>query len=152
MNINLNKIVKKAKKGVDERIKVSYSINENVVNSFRKNCRRNELNLSQVVEELLILFNNEFKRNSKTKLLHNINFNDVKKVIKKYFWDVDFTEKTLEEYPDFVIVRVANGGSEKGYYIIKKLYGLAKCNEVIQRSSRCDNKVKNFWKVLKAND
>ncbi|MFN3527936.1 MAG: DUF6922 domain-containing protein [Candidatus Altarchaeaceae archaeon] len=66
---------------------------------------------------------------------------------RKYFWDCEFEELSLEKYPKFIIERILQFGNIND---IKWL--LSKVNrdlffEVATTSRRLDDKTKNFWKI-----
>lgn len=68
------------------------------------------------------------------------------KELKKYFWDCDFEELSMEKYSKFIIERVLNFGNAKEvrWLIENTDEGIFK--KVATSSRRLDRKTANYWK------
>lgn len=66
--------------------------------------------------------------------------------LKKYFWDCDFKELTIEKYPKFIIERILNYGKEKEIKWLRENIEEDYFKNVALTSRRLDRKTANYWK------
>ena len=66
--------------------------------------------------------------------------------LKKYFWDCNFEDLTLEKHPEFIIERILNFGTEEEIEWLKKNVNKEKFKIIALSSRRLDRKTANYWK------
>jgi len=67
---------------------------------------------------------------------------------QKYFWDVNFSDLTMEKYPRFIAERILNYGDLDG---IKWLLSQTDRNflkTLIKSSRNLNAKTKNYWQIV----
>jgi len=65
--------------------------------------------------------------------------------LKRYFWNVNFTDLDFEEKPSFVIARLLEYGDIKTLRWLFKNANKKQIEEVIMRSRELSPKTANFW-------
>ncbi len=68
--------------------------------------------------------------------------------LKKYFWDVDFSELDKEDYPQFVIERILEYGDQKAIKWMKENFKLNEIKKVICQSKNLSLRSANFWRII----
>lgn len=68
--------------------------------------------------------------------------------LKKYFWNVDFSELDLEENSFFVITRILEYGDIKSLCWLFKKVKRKQIEEVIMKSRELSPKTANFWSLF----
>lgn len=69
-------------------------------------------------------------------------------IFRKYFWDCDFYELSLERYPKFILERLLNYGTLEDIQWIKRKVGEAYFQQIATQSRRLDKKTLNYWKTI----
>ena len=67
---------------------------------------------------------------------------------RKYFWDCDFDDLSVQKYPKFILERVLNFGSLKDIQWIKHQVGDEYFRKIATQSRRLDKKTLNYWKTI----
>jgi hypothetical protein len=67
---------------------------------------------------------------------------------KKYFWDCDFNELTLEKYTFFISERILNYGNKESVKWLLNHISLELLNNVVSRSKNLDKKTRNYWQLI----
>ena len=70
------------------------------------------------------------------------------KFLKRYFWDVNFTELNKKTHPRFVIERILEYGDEKAIKWMKKNFKLNTIRNVLYNSRNLSLKSANFWQFV----
>ncbi len=65
--------------------------------------------------------------------------------LKKYFWDCEFTELSLEKYPKFIVERILNFGKENEVMWLRENVDEEFFRNVALTSRRLDRKTANYW-------
>jgi hypothetical protein len=65
--------------------------------------------------------------------------------LKKYFWDCDFNELSLENHRTFIVERLLMFGNTRDIQWILSKIPLEIFKNIIHKSRRLDNKTRNFW-------
>jgi len=65
--------------------------------------------------------------------------------LKKYFWNVDFSDLNLEEDSFFVITRILEYGDIKSFCWLFKRTNRIQIEKVIMKSRELSPKTANFW-------
>ncbi len=86
-------------------------------------------------------------------IFHNLLFtlNNMTKLpdqYRKYFWDCDFYEITMEAYPFFITERLLNYGNEQTLNWLLAQIDKAYLTNVVKHSRNLDKKTKNYWNIL----
>jgi len=68
--------------------------------------------------------------------------------LKKYFWNVDFSELNLEEDSFFVITRILEYGDIKSLCWLFKHTNRIQIKEVVIKSRELSPKTANFWSLF----
>jgi len=66
------------------------------------------------------------------------------KILKSYFWDVDFQNLDSRQYAQFVLARILNYGDEKALNWAKKHFSRNEIKKVLLSSRLLDRKSFNF--------
>jgi len=66
---------------------------------------------------------------------------------KKYFWDCEFSELSLEKYPRFIAERILLYGNLQDIRWLASRVSKEMFQEIVLNSRRLDPKTKNFWKI-----
>jgi len=67
---------------------------------------------------------------------------------RKYFWDCDFHEITMEKYQFFITERLLNYGNEQTLkWLLSKITKIDLRN-VVNKSRNLDKKTKNYWQTI----
>lgn len=67
---------------------------------------------------------------------------------QKYFWDVNFNELTLEEYPGFISERILNFGDLNGVKWLLSRTDMSFIKTLIKNSRNLNPKTKNYWQLI----
>jgi hypothetical protein len=67
---------------------------------------------------------------------------------RKYFWDCNFNELSLKQYPKFVLERILNYGTLEDIKWIKKQVDENYFHQIATQSRRLDNKTLNYWRII----
>ncbi len=70
------------------------------------------------------------------------------KFLKKYFWDVNFSELSKENYSSFIIERILEYGDERAVKWMKKNFNISEIKNVICKSKNLSQKSANFWQFM----
>jgi len=70
------------------------------------------------------------------------------KFLKKYFWDVNFSELSKENYSSFIIERILEYGDERAVKWMKKNFNISEIKNVICKSKNLSQKSANFWQFI----
>jgi len=70
------------------------------------------------------------------------------KFLKKYFWDVNFSELSKENYSSFIIERILEYGDEEAVKWMKKNFNISEIKNVICKSKNLSQKSANFWQFM----
>lgn len=68
--------------------------------------------------------------------------------LKKYFWDVNFSELSKENYSSFIIERILEYGDERAVKWMKKNFNISEIKNVICKSKNLSQKSANFWQFI----
>lgn len=68
--------------------------------------------------------------------------------LKKYFWDVNFSELSKENYSSFIIERILEYGDERAVKWMKKNFNISEIKNVICKSKNLSQKSANFWQFM----
>jgi hypothetical protein len=68
--------------------------------------------------------------------------------LKKYFWNVDFSELDLKKDSSFIITRILEYGDIKALCWLFKYAGRRQIEEVIMKSRELSPKTANFWSLF----
>jgi hypothetical protein len=66
----------------------------------------------------------------------------------KLFWDVTYSQDSVKKYPEFVIERVIERGSQKDFSKILKYYGKNNIRQFLLHNARFNPKNKAFIKAF----
>ena len=67
---------------------------------------------------------------------------------KKYFWDVQFDELTIEKYPRFIAERILNYGDIESVKWLLSWAGKDFIRTLVLTSRNLNAKSKNFWQIM----
>lgn len=70
------------------------------------------------------------------------------KFLKRYFWDVNFSELSKGNYNSFIIERILEYGDEKAVKWMKNNFDLTEIKDVIYKSKNLSQKSANFWQLI----
>ena len=65
----------------------------------------------------------------------------------RLFWDVDYSPKTIINYPEFTVERVIYRGSVTDYKEIINYYGKARIKKLLKNNDRFSPETKSFIKI-----
>ena len=68
--------------------------------------------------------------------------------LKKYFWDCDFRDISMEKYPFFITERILNFGDMASLKWLINGIDRDFLKEVVKTSRNLDRKTKNFWEMM----
>jgi hypothetical protein len=67
---------------------------------------------------------------------------------RKYFWDCDFYEITMEKYQFFITERLLNYGNEQTLKWLLARISKIDLENVVKKSRNLDKKTKNYWSII----
>ena len=67
---------------------------------------------------------------------------------KKYFWVCDFESLRLEDYFDFITVRILNYGNDESVRWVISNIKKDKLIKIVLKSRELDDKTKNYWCIM----
>ena len=67
---------------------------------------------------------------------------------RKYFWDCEFEEITLEKYKIFITERLLNYGNENTTKWLLRRVDKSELKSVVNKSRNLDKKTKNYWQLI----
>lgn len=68
--------------------------------------------------------------------------------LKRYFWDVQFSDLNKEKYPRFIIERILEYGDEKAVKWMKDNFTEKKIKQAVCKSKTLSKKSANYWQFL----
>ena len=68
--------------------------------------------------------------------------------LKKYFWDCDFKDISMEKYPFFIAERILNFGNMDALRWLLKRIDRDFLKEVVRKNRNLDNKTRNYWELV----
>ncbi|MBU4446376.1 hypothetical protein KJ656_15055 [bacterium] len=80
-------------------------------------------------------------------MAHQIN-KKLPEEFRKYFWDCNFNELSLDKYQKFVVERILNFGDIHSVRYILLNVDKSEIKNIISTSRNLNNKTKNFWKIM----
>lgn len=78
--------------------------------------------------------------------------NKLPQSFRKYFWDCDFNELSVDKYPKFIIERILNYGTLSDIEWIKRSVSEAYFKKIATESRRLDKRTLNYWKTIYAKE
>ena len=76
---------------------------------------------------------------------HNL---DLPEEFRKYFWDVDYDDLSIEKYPKFIAERILNYGDLDAIKWLQGVLDREFIRSVIMNSRNLNPKTKNYWKLM----
>jgi len=73
---------------------------------------------------------------------------DMPEEFRKYFWDVDYDDLSLEKYPKFIAERILNYGDLDAIKWLQAVLDREFIRSVILNSRNLNPKTKNYWKLM----
>ena len=67
---------------------------------------------------------------------------------RKYFWDCQFEELTLEKYAFFVVERLLTYGNVGTTKWLLDRIDSKSLKSIVSKSRNLDNKTKNYWELM----
>lgn len=67
---------------------------------------------------------------------------------RKYFWDVDYDDLSLEKYPKFIAERIMNYGDLNSVKWLQSVLDREFIRSVVLNSRNLNPKTKNYWELL----
>jgi hypothetical protein len=78
--------------------------------------------------------------------------NNLPSSFRKYFWDCDFSDLSLEKYPKFIIERILDYGTLKDIKWLKERISEAYFRKIATESRRLGKRTLNYWKTMYSNE
>ena len=76
------------------------------------------------------------------------NSNTIPTRFKKYFWDCDFEDLSMQKNAFFIIERILNFGDVDSVKWILSNTDRKMLVEVVERSRNLNKKTKNYWRIM----
>lgn len=70
------------------------------------------------------------------------------KKFRKYFWDCNFDDLSLDRYKKFVVERILNFGDIYSVRYILLNVDKSELENIISTSRNLNSKTKNFWEIM----
>ena len=70
------------------------------------------------------------------------------KFLKKYFWDVDFSQLDKKLHSRFIIERILEYGDKKSVNWMKRNFKPAQIKDIISKSKNLSPRSANFWQLI----
>jgi len=67
---------------------------------------------------------------------------------KKYFWDCDFENISLQEYSVFIIERILNFGNSDAIRWLMSNVDEESIRKIVRSSRNLNKKTKNYWEIM----
>lgn len=67
---------------------------------------------------------------------------------KKYFWDCDFNNLSLQEYEFFICERILNFGNMDSVKWLLSVMDQARLKDVVEKSRNLNKKTRNYWRTV----
>ena len=74
--------------------------------------------------------------------------NTLPEFLKKYFWDCDFENISLREYPFFIIERILNYGNSDAIRWLMSNVDEESIRKIVKSSRNLNKKTKNYWEIM----
>ena len=74
--------------------------------------------------------------------------NTLPEFLKKYFWDCDFENISLREYPFFIIERILNFGNSDAIRWLMSNVDEESIRKIVKSSRNLNKKTKNYWEIM----
>lgn len=74
--------------------------------------------------------------------------NNLPEEFRKYFWDVDYDELSLEKYPKFIAERIMNYGDIDSVKWLQSVLDREFIRSVVINSRNLNPKSKNYWELV----
>jgi hypothetical protein len=74
--------------------------------------------------------------------------NDLPEEFRKYFWDCEFDELSIEKYPKFIAERVLNFGDINSVKFLLSKIDVELIKMIVSTSRNLNNKTSNFWRII----
>jgi hypothetical protein len=68
--------------------------------------------------------------------------------LKKYFWDCDFKDLSMDKYAFFIAERILNFGNMDSLKWLLDRIDRDFLKEVVKKSRNLDNKTRNYWEMM----
>ncbi|HHC24329.1 MAG TPA: hypothetical protein ENK58_02775 [Desulfobacterales bacterium] len=68
--------------------------------------------------------------------------------LRKYFWDCDFKDISMDKYAFFIAERILNFGDMASLKWLLSGTDKSFLSEVIGKSRNLDKKTRNYWKII----
>lgn len=72
--------------------------------------------------------------------------------LKKYFWDCDFEEMSMDRYAFFIAERILSFGDMASLRWLTARTDKSFLKEVVRRSRNLDKKTRNYWEMMLYDD
>jgi len=70
------------------------------------------------------------------------------KFLQNYFWDVDFKNLKLNQYPEFILERILEEGDERAVKWAKRVFSKDDFIKVLTSSRNISSRSANFWALV----
>jgi len=67
---------------------------------------------------------------------------------RKYFWDVDYDDLSLEKYPKFIAERIMNYGDLDAVKWLQSVLEMEFIRSVVLKSRNLNPKTRNYWELM----
>ena len=67
---------------------------------------------------------------------------------RKYFWDVDYDDLSLEKYPKFIAERIMNYGDLDAVKWLQSVLEREFIRSVVLKSRNLNPKTRNYWELM----
>ena len=67
---------------------------------------------------------------------------------RKYFWDVDYDDLSLEKYPKFIAERIMNYGDLDSVKWLQSVLDREFIRSVVLNSRNLNPKARNYWELV----
>ena len=68
--------------------------------------------------------------------------------LKRYFWDVDFSNLHFKKHPEFIVERILEFGDERAVAWLLKNLSRNQIIDTLHNSNRLSGKSANFWALI----
>jgi hypothetical protein len=68
--------------------------------------------------------------------------------LRPFFWDVDFENLSVGDFPHFIISRLMEHGDETGLRFLMRTYSLQELLETLRTSRSISRRSRKFWALL----
>ncbi len=74
--------------------------------------------------------------------------NTIPEKFKKYFWDCDFENLSMQKYAFFIIERILNFGDVDSVKWLLSNTDRKMLMEVVEKSRNLNKKTRNYWRIM----